>query len=474
MNILLFVFDALRADHVGAYGYDRNTTPALDSLAENGVLFENCISPATWTRPAAASILTGLYPPVHGTRAQSHAFNPPLPTLSALFSESGYQTVGMGSMPNIQGDHGFSKGFDEYIDLFKTDLVQSRRTETHNNVPMTRAEDITDAFIEWVQTRESENNFFALLWNNETHAPYSPPEAFREYTDPDYDGQVDGSPESFKHASSSDDIHQLKALYDGEIEYADACFAELRDRLQDLGEWDETLAVCMADHGDGLGEHPGFFGHGIKPFEGLIHVPLIIRPPTDVSDVRYQGQTSLVDLYPTILQYCPETNLSPELESRIQGDSMADKLRGVQSSGSQFVFVDGKTYDEKEQYRVVRSNDWKLIDVCYTGSETISYVKLAKRTIKSGKVFDILQNPLYYYRRHVSSVNGYLFDLAGDPDEQENLIESAPETRRNLEQTLEEWETECESLRAELDVDPETVAFDSRTEERLKQLGYLE
>ena len=118
MHILVYVFDALRADHLSCYGYRRGTSPNLDALSGDGVLFENCFSTSTWTRPVAASLLSGTYPQIHGTITRYNEFTAHIPRLPELLQNFGYKTGGFVTMGNLASDYGFAKGFDQYIELF--------------------------------------------------------------------------------------------------------------------------------------------------------------------------------------------------------------------------------------------------------------------------------------------------------------------------------------------------------------------
>ena len=480
MNVLLYVFDALRADHVSTYGYERNTTPNLDSLADDGIVFEQCFSPTTWTRAVAVSLLTGVSPLVHGTKHIDSGYNPPLPPLSEQFQQAGYQTIGVGSMPNLRGEWGFNRGFDTYRDMYNDEQVLERREqmESHNpdsgdEIAMTRAEDVNRGFIEWYESEYEEGGFFSMLWSNETHAPYNPPEGFETYTDPDYEGPVDGSPDSHKVISNDADVQHLINLYDSEIRYADSCFSDLCDFLSQKNELQNTLILAVADHGDAFGEH-GQFGHGIAPHDTVTHVPLIIRPPNpEVNNHRVGELMSLLDIYPTLLEYIDGLSLYPNLDSFLQGNSFKEALKGASIEGHDYVFQNVQLEEVKEEYNSVRSPEWRYMEV--EQDKDIGWgLSAAKLAVQRGVILDIVKNPKYYLERHLHSDDNLLFNIGNDPGEQENVISNSPKVAKKLSDRLETWVSEREQLRNELDATESTITIEGEAKERLEELGYLQ
>jgi arylsulfatase A-like enzyme len=478
MNVLIYVFDALRADSVGAYGYERNTTPHLDSLADEGLLFNQCIAPATWTRPSAASLLSGMYPPAHGTRDMSDNFTPPVPSLAEQFDKAGYQTVAIGSMPNIRGDWGFNRGFDDYVELFADSEIKQRRKEIRPDVPLVRAHDLTEAALEWIHEANSNDPFFMLAWSNETHSPYDPPAEFRTYIDDEYDGPVDGSPETLSNARSQADKEHLRSLYDGEVQYNDAAFGELLEGLHEHGIYEETIIIAIGDHGDGLGEHPGFFGHGVTPYEELIRVPCIVKSPYHKPQ-RVANPVSLVDIYPSLVDYL---QLSDEInEIPVQGVSWKQVISGEETA-NRTVFVEGNTHSETSSYQVARGQQWKIIkqgipdldDRRNKNSLVRNYFNLAKKVLNSDQILDIIFHPAYYWRRHMTSEEIQIFDLDTDPEEMNNLAKKRPEKRDDLVRKLQKWYEDCYELNERLNVNTSKVNIDDASERRLKALGYLE
>lgn len=479
MNVILYVFDALRADHVSSYGYEHDTTPNLDSIAAEGLLFEQCISPSTYTRPVAVSLLTGVSPLVHGTRHIDDGYNPPTPPLPELFQRAGYETLGIGSMPNMRGEWGFDQGFDVYKDMFEDPAVVDRRQNKPDGreLPLTRADDINRGFREWYENRDEDGLFFAQMWSTETHAPYSPPEQFRKYVDSEYDGPVDGSADSYKYIDTKADVEYLKGLYDGEIRYNDECLGEFVSYLDSVGELENTLLLLFSDHGDGFGEK-GQFGHGIAPHEGLIHVPLVIRPPNGeptgrISGGRIQSLVSLLDIYPTMLDYVDAIEADSDLSDYLQGRSLEPALSGREFGGHEYVYSSIQLDEIKEEYNSIRSDRWKFIEMDQQKGPGWA-LNVLKTAFDRGIILDMLRNPRYYYQRHYhSTAGGELYNLEEDSTEQDNLAELREEKRDELAERLHEWIEECESLKRELGTRASKIEFKEGPKERLKRLGYL-
>lgn len=237
MKIIIYVVDCLRADHVSCYGYHRQTTPNIDALARDGVLFEKAFSPSTWTKPVAASLLTGLYPSAHGLRMRTDILSWNIRTLPELLGEYGYITLAISTIGNVSSSLGFGKGFDSFIDLYKEPSLLTKRPvadvkheklyhEKQGEVVFPLAEDINEALFPWIK-KHINQNFFIFLWAMDPHDPYNPPEDWKPYVDPRYKGRMDGSRELAKQAKRPEDLQHLINLYDSEIAYTDHCFGQL-------------------------------------------------------------------------------------------------------------------------------------------------------------------------------------------------------------------------------------------------------
>lgn len=293
-NVLIYVIDALRADHVGCYGYQRPTTPHLDALAAEAtaVRFTRAFTPSTWTKPVAASILSGCYPPAHGVRTRRDLFLRAVPRLPELLGSMGYRTMAVSTIGNVSSSLGFAIGFDQFVDLYKDPDLASRREvsntgvwklyfEQDTTVVLPLAEDVNQVALRWL-SQHGDRPWFLFLWVLDPHDPYYPPDGFDRWRDPSYRGRIDGSAESVRRVRSEADRQRLIDLYDGEIAYTDEQFGRLVDWLRQQGLYDDTLIVVAGDHGEAFGEH-GDFVHGHLAYEEIMHVPLIIRFPSGMA-----------------------------------------------------------------------------------------------------------------------------------------------------------------------------------------------
>jgi arylsulfatase A-like enzyme len=481
VNVLVYVLDALRTDHCSCYGYDRETTPTIDGLAADGVRFEQCLTPATWTRPVAGTLATGLYPPAHGTRTRKDTFDPPRPALAEQFAAADFETVGVTAMGNVSSATGFDRGFDRFFDLYKDyDIIAKRDTSTATDeelksesgtVALPRAEDVTDALGEWIADRTNNRPFFAFCWSIEPHIPYDPPEGYDRFRAPDYDGPVDGSRDCLKGVESEADVEQLKALYDEEIRYNDECIDDLLDHLRNAGEYEDTLVVVVGDHGDAFEEH-GRLTHGHSPHEELVRVPWVVRTPDETAGHVVSEQVSLVDLYATVLNAA--TELDVPQPNPIAGHSVAPAFDGDPVSGHDRVFFETTSYDMQSSFYGVRTPDWKYIEVDTPDTDASTFVDLATYVMEKGIVLDILRNPSYYWRRYRYDETEQLYHLAVDPTESENLNRNEPGRRDELERVLTKWRKACERYRERAATGDGEEAIDDRTKEQLRQLGYTE
>ncbi len=269
--VIIISVDTLRADHLRCYGYKKIQTPNIDSLAKDGVLFENVISPVPLTLPSHVSILSGLYPFEHGVR-DNVGFEVPksLKTLPIIFKEKGFQTAGIVSAFVLRKETGISRGFDFFDDKMEGKIGKFSMGEVQRN-----GENSLKIAKERLSSL-SNNEFFLFFHIYEPHTPYEPPEPYKsKYRD---------------------------NLYDGEVAYSDFIIGELIEFLKKQGLYKKSLVVFTSDHGEGLKEH-GEIEHGIFLYNSTIHVPLIIKfPENRFKGMRIKSLVSLIDIYPTILE----------------------------------------------------------------------------------------------------------------------------------------------------------------------------
>ena len=249
LNLLIVTLDTTRADRLGVYGAADVETPAFDSVAAGGVLFEQAVSVAPLTLPAHSSIFTGKFPPEHGVRDNGGFFlGAEQVTLAEVLKAHGYRTGAFVGAYVLDAKWGINQGFDTYVDDF--DLSQTRAVSLA--AIQRPANEVVDKALPWLKSTAGAP-FFAWVHLYDAHAPYRPPEPFlSRYAD-----------------------HP----YNGEIAFADSQVGRLLAELRSLGVDDRTVVVIMGDHGESLGDH-GEIAHGFFVYDSVMHVPFVIRHPT--------------------------------------------------------------------------------------------------------------------------------------------------------------------------------------------------
>ncbi|MHC5182710.1 MAG: sulfatase-like hydrolase/transferase, partial [Planctomycetota bacterium] len=274
-HVILISMDTTRADHLSCYGFDKKTTPNIDTFAKDSVLFEQCISPIPLTLPSHSSMLTGTNPVYHGVHNNDqYTLDKANTTLAERFKEKGYATGAVVSTFVLDRQFGMSQGFDTYDDTFRNPLVGPDEAER-------RGSETSQVAIEWLEKHQDED-FFLFLHYYDPHGAYQPPE-----------------PYATQFAND---------LYAGEIAYTDYCIQQVLDKLKALKIYDDALIIIVGDHGEGRGEHDED-SHGYYIYQSCIHVPLLVRfPGGQHENKRIEQTVGLVDLAPTI---CRWTELDP-------------------------------------------------------------------------------------------------------------------------------------------------------------------
>ena len=298
-NVIFYLIDTLRADHLGCYGYSRPTSPNIDRFAEQAILFENARAQAPWTRASVGSVLTGLWPSVHGAEDDPDAMPEAVETLAERLSSSGFATAAFVSNGNVAEPFGFAQGFDPYRYL----------DPKENDGKIYRAQEVNEVFFEWLddQPLSEDRPIFAYLHTMNPHAPYQAPEPFHSRM---ADRPIDPSYGSVNHLMSlaldrdrppEDARERLIDLYDAEILANDHAFGRLLEGLEERGILDNSWVVVLSDHGEEFFDHGGWqHGHGLHVEQ--LAIPLLIRPPGgSPSPIRRPEVVEHVDLVPTFL-----------------------------------------------------------------------------------------------------------------------------------------------------------------------------
>lgn len=314
-NVVLISIDTLAADHLGLYGYSRNTSPNLDRYAESAIVFENAYSTAPKTPESHMSMFTSLYPSVHGVftindPGKLHVLDNEVRTLPEILKEDGYTTAGFHGGGYVDGQFGFGRGFDEYRQ------GEQRRAE------------------EWLWRNGKKGKFFLFFHTYRVHDPYTPTPPYDRRFDSDYSGPIVHDMESLMKMAEStewidysttfwsqvdksdpDEVAHVVALYDGAIAEMDENLVDLLSAIDRHAP--RTIVIILSDHGEEFGEH-GMFTHS-QLYDPILHVPLIIRHPDRHAGERITERVSLIDLAPTILEM-----LSIAPNDQFQGRSLLD------------------------------------------------------------------------------------------------------------------------------------------------------
>jgi arylsulfatase A-like enzyme/Flp pilus assembly protein TadD len=318
-HLVLITIDTLRADRVGAYGYVPAQTPAIDRLAREGARFTNAFSTAPITLPAHASLLTGRYPPGHGSRHNGLSVSASVPTLATSLEQAGFATAAFVSAFPLDKRFGLARGFDVYDDELPRGADRKPMNERAGDETVRRA-------VEWLASHEQQRTF---LWLHlfEPHAPYG--EAASE--------------------------RNVSARYDDEVATADRAVARL---LQALGaRADSTLIVLAADHGEAFGEH-GEIGHSIFVYDTTLQIPLVIKGPGVPASREVAALVSLVDVAPTALALLGVTGFDADGVSLVTaletGAAISDRVLYAESFAPLLDFG-------WSPLRSVRDATWKYI-----------------------------------------------------------------------------------------------------------------
>ena len=448
-NIVIFLVDALRADRLNCYGYeDRLTSPRLDELAAEGVLFENAYAPAPWTLPSLASIMTSSWICEHGVVTDKNKLPESMLTLAEYLRDRGYKTLGLYGNVYAGPDFGLDQGYDVYEFSLRNDAQAVSR----------------------VLHEETEEPFFLYVHNMEPHSGerYSGPRGkgfpevsdavrtelkerahlYRKLTRRDFvRGQELGTTINTRNqirelSFMSEAYEENSILYDGAIQLADSRIGSVVDWLRESGRWENTVFIFTSDHGEELGDHGGW-QHDQSVYEELVRIPLIIRMPKswDVGGSRVDRIVSLVDLFPTLIDLVePAGGVGVPV---LKGQSFLRYLSGrVEQDGNAGFTIPALRINRKKYFR-----PWK---------ESRGDVNVV---IRKGSMKGIL---------NVENETFELYDLAADPDETTDLSGQMNEVSTELAGVGERWFLRCAEQGAA------NSSLSDATREQLKALGYVD
>ncbi|WP_255198775.1 sulfatase [Halorarius litoreus] len=486
-NVLFVVMDTVRKDHLTPYGYGKPTTPGLEAFAEEATVYEQAVAPAPWTLPVHASMFTGLYPSQHGASQEQPYLPDDVGTLAQAMSAAGYDTACYSSNAWITPYTRLTAGFDDQDNFFEVmpgdflsgaladfwqkindhdrmRAVANRLVEVGNDIHEyfagsdgadSKTPQVIDNTIEFVDASEQWFSFINLM---DAHLPVYPPEEYREEFAPGVD-PTDVCQNSKEYNSGARDISEaefedIRGLYDAEIRHIDAQLERLFDHLKATDQWDDTLVVVCADHGELHGEH-GIYGHEFCIYDPLVNVPLMIKAPGEESG-RSDQQVELQDLYHTVLDFAGAEGVGEPLDPK--RSLLSADYRDFADGEYAFVEYHRPVVELKQLETKAQSAGIELDK----DSRYYSRMRAARRV--DGK----------YIRNERIADEAYRIDR--DPGETENLVGGDDPVIEEVEATLREFESRVgETWDDDYDPDDDVLGdMDETTKDRLEDLGYIE
>jgi len=483
-NVVVVVVDTTRVDDA----YDADVAPTLADLAESGTRATRAFSPAPWTLPSHASMLTGTHTSRHGAHAGHERLDDDLPVLPECFRDAGYDTVCVSSNTWLSAESGFDRGFDEFEQTWQAvqsenalaelvDETEERRVRAVGRALLDgnllanaanlvyrllvrgRSDDgaaRATAFVEdWLADRESgddDDPFFLFANYLEPHLEYRPPRRLADRflpADASYDAAMDVPQDPWAYlagdvALSDRDLELLRALYRAEIAYVDEQLAALRAALRDAGELKDTVFVVTADHGENVGHH-GMLDHQYCLYDSLVHVPLVLSGGSFEGGGELTDLVSLVDLAPTLLD---EAGLAaPALREACQGVSVHP---AADAPAREFVVSE---YAEPQPSMAALERSLGSVP---------EHLREYDRSLRA------VRTESHKFVRG-SDGSRRLYDLAADPGETTDVSADNPSVVDDLEGALDDWLDSFEHADAD-----ESVTISEDRQARLEQLGYLQ
>ena len=422
-NVLWLTICTLRADHLGAYGYPYDTSPAIDRLAGRGVLFERTLTPAPWTRPAIAAAITGLYPRSLNIDEPLNQFNrrklhDSFRTLAEILHEKGYYTIGLTANPNTNAVFNFDQGYDHYEDTGNYVFWLSQQGERKR-----LAEQLNASLLEHLRGPARGKKFFAHLVYVDTHQPL-------------LDRVIEGRFEELALELRNTPVPR----YDRQIRYLDSQIAALLEQLAKLGLAD-TLVIITSDHGEAFGlVHPQDKWHGRALYNAALWVPFILYHPSLKDAVHRRPElVDLTCLQPTVLDL-----LGLEYELPQEGGKSLKGLIYGQPKGTPLACCVAETFFEEIHKSAIVWLGWKLIITYPPGENGVAAAA----------------PPAYE-----------LYQFEKDRKESQDLASTRPYLVKKMLDLLADWRRSRPALvpAEELHVETGTHIF-----EDLKALGYIE
>lgn len=432
-NTVVIVLDALRSDSVGCYGYWRDTTPIIDSLATQGVRFDRVYATAPYTLCAVWGLFTGSFPFQHG--AIKRGIQPAKPTISQILDKAGIATgfVTANPMAGLETGHGL--GFGEVAEAFEN-LKQNPAGDPHL---------ATERAVDFIQ-RHAQQRFFLYAHYRQPHHPYKAPEPYFNMFTADPAHRLLSDSADWHTATliesrvlTREQNRELKARYDENIRAVDAEIYKIVESLESLGILDDTLLVITSDHGEGFGEHSNWYSHSITVYDVMMRVPLVLsgkglreRLGPSVSSVA-----SSADLLPTV---CDLMGITPS-ETPV-GESLITKAAKPDSEGMVRAYGQGNSE------------------------------KRGSLTLELGAWLEGFWWPQYKLIRDQAGRPTEVYDLATDPGETRNLAGASPVLTDFLAANATAWKENCTRPSVPMPA-PHPTKPSQEIQEAIQALGYL-
>jgi len=487
-NVLFVVMDTVRKDHLSVYGYDRETTPGLDTFATDAATFEEALAPAPWTLPVHASMFTGRYPSEHGASQE----NPYLEGATTLAESLDLPSACYSSNAWITPYTGLTAGFSDQNNFFQVmpgeflsgPLARAWRTMNDNDALRgvadrlveignrfhehfaggERADSKTPRVIDrTIEFMDGHEEYFAFVNLMDAHLPYHPPGEYATQFAPGVDStEVCQNSKEFNSGAREIDEEEwedIRGLYDAEIRHLDAQLDRLFSWMRENGEWEETMVVVCADHGELHGEH-GIYGHEFCIYDPLVNVPLLVKHP-DLDAERRADQVELIDLYHTVL------------DAAGAGD------------GGDGVAPGGEPFDPE---RSLLSPSYRDFEGAETGfveyyRPVVELNQLESKARAAG--IDLDRDSRFYSRMraarrpdakyiHNERIADEFYRLDSDPGETENRHGEADPAEEELSAALEAFAARVGAEWGDAPEGDVLPGMDDDTQDRLRDLGYLE
>jgi len=471
-NIVLITIDTLRADHLSAWGYIRQTSPAIDRLAAEGVRFDQAAVQWPKTTPSFASIFTATYAKDNGiVRTAGQPISCQFLTFPEVLKKQGYLNIAIVANAAVGSEFFFNQGFDQYIETWKL-------PHGADNADPNRAEAVTNLAVSQLdKLQKSGKPYFLWVHYLDPHFPYESPPGARDkfqndaHFDPSVQIPLSDKPKQQMFGVGSEHILEGRtdlafylARYDAEIAYTDAQIGRLLDEMKKRGMLGKTLTAFTADHGESLGDHGYYFDHGRFSFQTCLHVPLVLHYPGVLKPRVDKQPAELIDLAPTLLE---AAGVALPRGVWMQGRTLTPRLRGqgeTKASGQG---------DEDTGDRAAAALDHPGLAYSEAGWENKNKWQKIVRDARFKLIFAQTRPEQRFIGGE--GVRFTLFDLVNDPGETVNVIDKFPQEAERLKKELWRWD---KAPRFDVEVDKEggtcgARPMDEETRKLLTSLGYL-